>query len=96
MSGFPWVIAGIAVGIILIGVLVIVLVRRRRIGEDTNVNYRSFFILGVCFLPTGIAFEVIHFTSDITAFLVMGLSFIAMGGSYIAIGLANRDKWQQP
>ena len=48
--------------------------------KQRNANYRAFFILGISFLPIGIA------TAN-PAFMVLGLVFLA-------ISLINRKKWK--
>ena len=95
MNELPLVIAGIILGLILIGLLIAFFLRRKREGKLRETNYRAFFILGITFLPLGIIYEIVFFVSDTKVFLVLCLSFIAMGISYIAIGLANRDKWKK-
>ena len=62
--------------------------------RSNNDLYRTFFILGIAFLPLGILYEIVFFISGTMVFLVLGLAFIAMGIPYLAIGLANRDKWE--
>ena len=95
MNEFPWVIAGIVVGLILIGILVAITLKRKRKGKSGETNYRALFILGITFFPLGIIYEITFFVSGKTVFLVLGLSFIAMGLSYLAISLGNRDKWKR-
>lgn len=94
MNDFPWVIVGIIVGLVLVVILVVLAFKRRKEGKPQNVDYRTFFILGITFLPLGVLCEIAFFISDTHVFLVLGLAFIAMGISYVSIGLANRDKWK--
>ena len=62
--------------------------KNRKSGDQVEINYRAFFVLGVTFLPAGVAL----FTSTGNpAFLGMS----GLGAVYLAIGLANRDKWKQ-
>ncbi|MFC1910497.1 hypothetical protein ACFLXC_04335 [Chloroflexota bacterium] len=95
MNGFPWIIIAILVGLILVGILVVVTLRRKREGKSKGTDYRAFFILGISFLPLGIIYEIVFFVSGTKVFLVLGIAFIGMGLSYIAIGLGNRDKWKK-
>ena len=95
MHNIPLIILGISAGLMLIGVLIIVAIRRKREGETRETNYRVFFILGVTFFPLGIIYEIVFFVSGTIVFLVLGLSFIAMGLPYLVIGLNNRDKWEK-
>ena len=91
MNGFPLVIAGL----ILVGILIAITLKKKKEGKSGESNYRALFILGVTFFPLGIIYEIVFFMSDTTVFLVLGLAFIAMGTSYLAIGLGNRDKWKR-
>ena len=93
MNGF--LITGIIVGLILIGILVVVVLRKQKEGKSRSINYKTFFILGIAFLPLGITYEIVFFASGKTVFLILGLSFIAMGLPYLVIGLTNRDKWEK-
>ena len=94
MNDFPWVIVGITLGIVIVGILVALAFKRRKEGKSQAINYRTLFILGITFLPLGVLYEVVFFISGTTVFLILGLAFIAMGISYLTIGLANRDKWE--
>ena len=84
------IIAISAVTIILIGLAVLILIlKRQKLEEKKPVDYRSFFILGICWMPLGIVFWlVLHF--------VVGIAFFVMGGAFLTIGLVNRDKWTEP
>ena len=99
MDSFPWVIIGIVLGLVVSGIGVIVLWKKRKEVKTQEKGYqkgyRALFILGLSFLPLGIVFEIIFFTSDIKVFLVLGLAFIALGLSYLSIGLGNKDKWNK-
>jgi len=94
MNNLPWIIVGIIVGLILVGFLIVLAFKRRKEGKSQTINYRTFFILGISFLPLGIVYEISFFISGNTVFLTLGLAFIGMGLPYLAIGLTNRDKWE--
>ena len=83
------------VGLVLIGIILAVTLKRKKQEKTGGINYRVFFTLGITFFPIGIIYELAFFLSDKTVFLVLGLAFIAMGLSYLAIGLKNRDKWNK-
>ena len=95
MNTLPLVLIGIAVGLILIGILIAVTLKRKREGKSKEIDYRVLFILGISFAPLGLIYLITFFVSDKTVFLVLGLSIIAMGLSYLAIGLSNKDKWEK-
>jgi hypothetical protein len=51
----------------------------------TEIDYRVFFALGVCFMGLGVVF-----TSAISLAFV---SFLGCGVVFMIIGLAKRDQW---
>ncbi len=70
----------VIVGIALLLILFMVVAASR--GKEKMVpNYRAMFVLGICFMPIGIA-------SDSSAFLPLGIVFML-------VGLKNKDKWGQ-
>lgn len=77
----------IAVLLIIAGVLIAILVsKRKNKGEPADTNYRAFFILGISFVPLGIVF------SSVTSPGFLGIT--GLGIVYMIIGLANKDKWR--
>ena len=92
MNEFPLVIIGIIVGLILVGILVAMALKRKRAGKHRETNYRTLFILGITFLPLGIIYEIAFFKAGAEVFLVLGLAFIGMGLSYLAISLRDKGK----
>jgi uncharacterized membrane protein YhaH (DUF805 family) len=72
----PAIMIAIAVLAVLFAVIAIV-VRR---GEKREPDYRTFFILGIAFLPVGIATD--------------NPGLWGMGAVFLAVGLVNRDKWK--
>jgi biotin transporter BioY len=72
-------IALIVAVVFVLSIGVFYVVRNR--GIETRVDdYRTFFIMGVAFIPIGIA-------TDNYAFSIIGLVFIILG-------VTNRDKWR--
>jgi len=82
MNAMPWILFGILV-LVLLGVVLVVVARKGKRPTD----YRSFFIMGVIWLPAGVIFLLLEGSSS------MGPLFLIMGLAYTIIGLANRDKW---
>lgn len=78
MSNIPWI--AITIGLLIIGLLVGLIVFYRNRKEGVEPDYRTFFTMGIIFLPLGIA-------SENYAFFIMSMVFIA-------IGLLNRSKWK--
>ncbi len=75
MSGNIWIIVGIFV---LMALFAIFFLRRKR---NIPENYKTWFIIGVTWIPLGIA-------TDNHVFTVMGAIFMA-------IGLKNKSKWKE-
>jgi Gpi18-like mannosyltransferase len=84
----PYVILGIVFGLIVIGVTIALLFRKRKAGiKAEEINYQAFFIMGISFLPMGIVFS---------ATVSPGFLGIAgLGAVYLALGLKHRDKWEK-
>ena len=83
-----WMLITILLGVIavIIGVIVLfVMQKKKKEGTYKEPDYRSFFIMGISFLPMGIIFTAVISPAFI--------SFIALGVLYMLIGLSNRDKW---
>lgn len=58
---------------------------RNGLAHPREIDYRGFFIIGVCLLGTGAVFMAVINSAFI--------SFLGAGIAFMAIGLANRDQW---
>ena len=94
MGTFPFVIIGICIGLILIGILAVFAWKKNQEEKAKGTGYRVLFILGIIFLPLGIIYEIVFFVSGTKVFFILGIAFIGMGLSYLTIGLGNRGKWK--
>ena len=83
----PWILVSIAVAVVILAILVVLIYKRK--GWKREVDYRSYFNMGIIWIPVGIIFYLV-FKS------VVGFWFLFMGLVYLAIGLKNRDKWGKP
>lgn len=83
----PWILVSIAVAVVILAILVVLIYKRK--GWEREVDYRSYFNMGIIWFPLGIVFYLI-FKS------VIGLWFLFMGLVYLAIGLKNKEKWGKP
>jgi len=93
MNTSLWIATAIIAILVVIGILLVIMVRKRHIkNEKKEINYRVFYYLGLVFTPLGIIWIIISFVSDFS--FVMGMPFLGIGISYMAIALANRDKWR--
>ena len=83
----PWILVSIVVGIAALAILAVLVLRRK--GWNREVDYRTYFGMGIVWVPFGIIFYLI-FES------VMGFVFLVMGLVFLAISLKNKDKWGKP
>ena len=94
MSQPSAILAVIAILTVALGILVTLLVRKRRKERKIEeTSYRAFFVMGTAMFPAGIV--------GLLIFLMLGVSFIiampilSLGLIYLIIGVANRDKWKK-
>jgi magnesium-transporting ATPase (P-type) len=83
----PWILVSIAIGVAALAILAVLVIRRK--GWNKEVDYRSYFNMGIVWLPLGIIFYVIFKN-------LIGAWFFIIGLVYLAIGLKNKDKWGKP
>ena len=79
MSTYP--IIAITIALILVVLLAVMFVVYRRKGEMPETDYRTFFILGITWLPLGLATD--------------NPAFWGMGAVFLIVGLVNKDKWKE-
>jgi len=88
LSENVFLILGFIVFTILLGFIAYLVVQKRKNTEgQQKTNYKTLFIIGVCFLPAGIAISLSSENNGYSILSVLGLI-------YFVIGLANRDKWR--
>jgi heme A synthase len=91
MNGIPWVLVAILVTLVLLGIIVVVAIRKRK--QPRRIDYRMYFVMGVVFLATGVFLILLPWFLHEEVSLSMGGFFIVMGLAYTIIGLVNREKW---
>jgi heme A synthase len=91
MNGIPWVLVAILVTLVLLGIIVVVAIRKRK--QPRRIDYRMYFVMGVAFLATGVFLMLLPWFLHEEVSLSMGGFFIVMGLAYTIIGLVNREKW---
>jgi hypothetical protein len=72
----PWILIAVFVLIILLAAVALVL----RKGKQQKPSYKTFFIMGITWLPLGIVLD--------------NYALTGMGVIFMVIGLLNRDKWE--
>ena len=91
MNEIPWILVAILVTLVLLGVAMIVVVRKRK--QPRVVDYRNYFVMGVVWIPTGLVLSLLPWVLHGEDFSFFGLFFVMIGLAYTIIGLVNRDKW---
>jgi dolichyl-phosphate-mannose--protein O-mannosyl transferase len=91
MNAFPWILVAILV-LVVLGVVVFLIVRRK---QPRRVDYRSYFVMGIVWIPTGIVLSLLPWLLHGEDISFIGIFFITVGLAYTAIGLMNRDKWHK-
>ena len=94
MGPLPVVLIAIVAVLVIMGMLLVYLLwKRKKVGQQMETDYRAFFFMGVTFLPIGIAMMIVYFLIDLSFFIAF--PFITLGVVYLIIGLNNRDKWKK-
>jgi hypothetical protein len=82
----------IAIMVFLGLVLTFLAWKKRKENGYKEIDYRTFFIIGIVLLPVGIIFMIIFSRSAIS--FLPGLPMFILGLVYFIIGMVNRDKWK--
>jgi hypothetical protein len=77
MSAIPWILIAVGVFLILFIFLVFLLIKKKKRAPD----YYTFFIVGIIWLPIGIA--------------TGNHALSAMGVVFAIVGLINKKKWKE-
>ena len=77
---------------VVTGILAVLMVRKKKKEGKQIVNYRTFFLLGITWVPFGIVLIVVSFILQIPFYI--GFPLFALGLVYLVIGLKNRDTWK--
>ena len=71
--------------IAIVGLLIVLMIRRRRPRSKKETDYRVLFYVGIIFFSAGLTIS--SATRIMNPLLILGLVFFA-------IGLANKDQWK--
>ena len=71
--------------LIVLGSLILLVYREKGVKE---INYKTFFVLGIPLLGLGFIWIIMDFLRPI------GIVFLSMGAIYLIISLAYKDKWK--
>jgi len=63
MGTFPFVLIGIFIGLILVGILAVFVWKKNKEGKAKGIGYHVLFIMWIIFLPLGIIYEIVFFAS---------------------------------
>ena len=75
-----YIVLALLIGIAVLGIIFAIVMYKRKGELKRDPDYRAFFVLGISFLPIGIATEN-------TGLWAVGLIFMILGA-------VNRDKWK--
>ncbi|MFH1310788.1 MAG: hypothetical protein ABIH65_00075 [Nanoarchaeota archaeon] len=81
----PWILLSVGVLIIILAVFAVMMNK----GKKYKIDYYSFFIMGITWLPMGIVFRIL-FPETFIGFL-----FISLGAIYTIIGLIHKNEWKK-
>ena len=82
------IISFLIILVLLIFIVYRITQRKKKPDSDPNkTDYKTFFIIGACFIPAGIAISLSSGEFSYNALSILG--FI-----YLIFGLANKDKWK--
>ena len=76
----PWIIIAITLTVVLLGAVFVIRIKNNK-GKPIDPDYRTWFIIGITWIPLGLATEN-------SVFWIMGIVFMILG-------LANKDKWKK-
>ncbi|UCH02412.1 MAG: hypothetical protein JSV20_01065 [Candidatus Bathyarchaeota archaeon] len=71
--------------ITIVGLLIVLMIRRRRPRSKKETDYRALFNMGIIFVSAGLAISIA--TRIMNPLLIVGLVYFVMG-------LANKDQWK--
>jgi len=93
MNGFPWILIGITVGLVILALLMVAVIRRSK--EPRPIEYRSYFVMGIIWLASAPAMIMLPWVFHGEEPSLYFMFFLVMGLAYVTIGLHNRDKWDK-
>ncbi len=79
----------VTIGIILVRVIW----KRNNADRYIGINFHTFYVMGIIFIPVGIASMIIYSRLGMPFFI--GMPFLTMGITYLIVGLRNKDKWNK-
>ena len=91
MNSIPWILIAILIAAILLGIVLVVFVRKRK--QPRRVDYRNYFVMGVIWLAAAPVLTLLPWLLHGEEPFFMASFFLIMGSAYTIIGLLNRDKW---
>jgi len=83
MNGIPWILVGIIVGIVVLGIGMVVAFRKRK--EPRRVDYRNYFVMGVIWLLFAPIMVLLPWILHGEEPFFMGFVFLGMGIVYMRI-----------
>ncbi len=78
---------------VVTGILAVLIVRKKKGEGKQIVNYRTFFILGIIWVPFSIVLMFVSFMLQIPFYI--GFPLFVVGLVYLILGLVNRATWKK-
>jgi dolichyl-phosphate-mannose--protein O-mannosyl transferase len=91
MNSIPWILVAIVVGLVVLGILAVLVIRRRK--QPRTLDYRNYFVTGVIWLLFAAVMVLLPWLLHGEEPFFMGFVFLMMGLGYTIVGLMNKDKW---
>ena len=80
--------------LVTIGIILVRVIRKRKDADRyIGINFHTFYVMGIIFIPVGVISMIISSRLGMPFFI--GMPFLTMGITYLIIGLLNKDKWQK-
>jgi predicted membrane channel-forming protein YqfA (hemolysin III family) len=81
------------IGTVVTLLMVVILRKRKKERKTGEIDYRTFLIMGIAFLPTGFVMIIVYLMTELS--FEIGLPLFALGLVCLIVGLVNRDKWKK-
>lgn len=85
LTASSWILIAIAAIVIILGILAIILTKKRKHKPD----YYSLFIMGAIWLPFGAVMSITNPESTV------GFMFLILGLIYFIVGLSHKKEWKK-
>ena len=89
MSAIPWMIISLGAILLVLVILFALIFVKGKKAKKPATDYYAFFVMGITWLPMGIAFRLIFPET------LVGYFFISLGIIYTILGFVHRKEWKK-